>query len=94
MTTDPYYFPPVPQPTADFSLGACREYPTAMFFPGRGDSQSIVRAKAICETCQIREACLEFALESRETFGVWGGMSGKERRVELSRRARGTHVTI
>lgn len=93
MTTDdypdyPYYTAPVPQPTADFALGACRDYPTEMFFPRRGDWQSMIAAKKICATCSITEACLQFALESNEIYGVWGGMSGRERRQEASRRRR------
>jgi WhiB family redox-sensing transcriptional regulator len=38
------------------------------------------RAKAICATCPVREACLEFALTNREHDGVWGGATERERR--------------
>ena len=83
--------PAVPKPH-DLVRGACRDYPTELFFPERGDNSGVVRAKAICKTCEVREACLDFAMESNEKFGVWGGMSGKERRKERVRRARATAV--
>ena len=37
-------------------------------------------AKAICRECQVRGDCLEFALRSGEKFGIWGGLSERERR--------------
>ena len=37
-------------------------------------------AKAVCATCVVREACLEFALTNREHDGVWGGATERERR--------------
>lgn len=86
MTNYPY-FAPVPQPKADFSTGACREYEVDVFFPGRGDMHGIRRAIKICKTCSISEACLDFALESNEPYGIWGGMTGKQRRAEKRRRA-------
>jgi WhiB family redox-sensing transcriptional regulator len=46
-----------------------------------------VPAKAICETCPVRLACLAFALERNEKFGVWGGLTEKER-ARLSPAAR------
>lgn len=66
-------------PTADFSRGACRGFPTSMFFPQRGDLQSIVKARAVCAGCEIQEACLQFALDNNERFGIWGGLTGIER---------------
>ena len=50
-----------------------------MFFPERGGST--VKAKAICKECKVREECLEFAVERKERFGIWGGKS--ERRDGL-----------
>jgi WhiB family redox-sensing transcriptional regulator len=43
------------------------------------------QAKAVCGTCPVREACLRFALTTREPYGVWGGMSEGERRRLLER---------
>lgn len=41
---------------------------------------AINKAKAVCERCLVREECLEWAIETGSVDGVWGGMSGKERR--------------
>ena len=43
-------------------------------------------AKRICTTCEVRAECLEYALEHDERFGIWGGLSERERR-RLKRRA-------
>jgi WhiB family redox-sensing transcriptional regulator len=53
--------------------------------PERLDREA--RAKAICESCEVRDACLEYALRARETHGVWGGLNEYERRVLLRERA-------
>lgn len=47
-------------------------------------------AKAICQTCPVRQECLDFALANGEKFGLWGGLSVKERRQERRRRLRET----
>ena len=49
-----------------------------LFFPERGASTRA--AKAVCKGCQVREDCLEFALTNGEKFGIWGGLSERERR--------------
>ena len=38
-------------------------------------------AKAICKKCPVIEECLEFAVERKERFGIWGGKSERERRA-------------
>jgi WhiB family transcriptional regulator, redox-sensing transcriptional regulator len=45
------------------------------------------RAKAICLSCSVRAACLAFALATRESHGIWGGMNELERRHALTRQA-------
>ena len=57
---------------------------TDLFFPTRG--QSSAPAKAICARCPVLDTCREYALANGERFGVWGGMSEKERRAERARR--------
>lgn len=53
------------------------------FFPERGESTR--EAKAVCAQCPVREACLEYGLGER--FGIWGGMSERQRqRVRRQRR--------
>lgn len=49
-----------------------------LFFPERGASTK--EAKAVCRGCVVREDCLEYALQNGEKFGIWGGMSERERR--------------
>jgi WhiB family transcriptional regulator, redox-sensing transcriptional regulator len=70
--------------------GACRHSDPELFFPvtfsGPAAGQ-VARAKAVCRRCPVRDQCLEFALDSGQAFGVWGGMTGEERR--LIRRRRG-----
>jgi WhiB family transcriptional regulator, redox-sensing transcriptional regulator len=64
----------------------CRDLDTRQFFPGRGDPTE--GAKAVCRGCVVREACLEFALAGNEKFGIWGGLSDRERRRVKARRRR------
>jgi WhiB family redox-sensing transcriptional regulator len=66
----------------------CRGTDTAVFFPERGDS--LEPARAICERCEVRPECLEYALSLADgaglTKGVWGGTSDRERaRIRLRR---------
>jgi WhiB family redox-sensing transcriptional regulator len=49
-----------------------------LFFPERGASTR--EAKEVCRGCIVREDCLEYALANGEKFGIWGGMSERERR--------------
>ena len=59
-------------------FSACREAdPTIFFASTRGDERAAVR---VCGTCTVRDECLEFALETRERFGVWGGATERERK--------------
>ncbi|MDQ3643148.1 MAG: WhiB family transcriptional regulator [Acidimicrobiales bacterium] len=49
-----------------------------LFFPERGASTR--EAKGVCRGCVVREECLEYALVNGEKFGIWGGLSERERR--------------
>ena len=49
-----------------------------LFVPERGASTK--EAKAVCQGCEVRVDCLEYALANGEKFGIWGGMSERERR--------------
>ena len=55
----------------------CAQTGADFFFPEPGSS--VLDAKRICGMCPIRLACLEYALAHDERFGVWGGLSEKER---------------
>ncbi|MGH9022734.1 MAG: WhiB family transcriptional regulator [Acidimicrobiia bacterium] len=58
-----------------------------LFFPERGASTR--EAKSVCAGCAVRVECLEFALRNHEKFGIWGGLSERERRRIRRRRALG-----
>ncbi|MER5181167.1 WhiB family transcriptional regulator [Streptomyces sp. NPDC002896] len=63
----------------------CAQTGGDFFFPEPGSS--VREAKSICRLCEIRSECLEYALDNDERFGVWGGLSEKER--QRLRRIRG-----
>jgi len=64
-------------------LGSCRSSdPDALFVQGAAQN----RAKAVCLGCPVRTECLADALDHRIEFGVWGGMTERERRALLKRR--------
>ena len=56
----------------------CAQTDPEAFFPEKGGSTR--EAKKICSGCEVRAECLEYALEHDERFGIWGGMSERERR--------------
>lgn len=59
--------------------GACAEHDPEVFFPERG--ADVDTAKRICAGCTVRRDCLTYALTPPvERFGIWGGMSNRERR--------------
>ena len=57
---------------------ACQGLDPDIFYPDSEDNCD--QAIAICESCHVRIACLNYALETREKQGVWGGASARERR--------------
>jgi WhiB family redox-sensing transcriptional regulator len=62
---------------------ACRSNdPDELFVQGAAQN----RAKQICLGCPVRTECLADALDNRVEFGVWGGMTERERRALLRRR--------
>jgi WhiB family redox-sensing transcriptional regulator len=56
----------------------CMGVDPELFFPERGSSTR--EAKEVCRGCVVREDCLDFAIANGEKFGIWGGMSERERR--------------
>jgi len=62
----------------------CAQTDPEAFFPEKGGSTR--EAKKICGSCEVRSSCLEYALENDERFGIWGGLSERERR-KLRKRA-------
>ncbi|UYN82552.1 MAG: WhiB family transcriptional regulator [Microcella sp.] len=62
----------------------CAQTDPEAFFPEKGGSTR--DAKKICTSCEVKTECLEYALQNDERFGIWGGLSERERR-KLRRRA-------
>ena len=56
----------------------CAQTDPEAFFPEKGGSTR--DAKKICTTCEVKAQCLEYALQNDERFGIWGGLSERERR--------------
>ena len=73
--------------------GLCRGNHSYLFFPPSTAERKEERdrrehkAKAICHVCPVQDQCLEFAIEIREPYGIWGGLTETERRQTLARRA-------
>lgn len=70
---------------------ACDEEPMEWFFGEPTDYSSDAKhrpslnkelerkGKSVCNRCDVREECLEYAMENDERFGIWGGMTARER---------------
>lgn len=67
--------------------GICAQTDPEAFYPEKGGSTK--EAKKICRGCEVRQECLDYALDHDERFGIWGGYSERERR----RLKRGEDVT-
>jgi WhiB family redox-sensing transcriptional regulator len=68
---------------------ACLTADPELFFPVGNTGPAvdqIEKAKAVCARCNVTEVCLQYALETNQDYGVWGGLSEDERRA-LKRRA-------
>jgi WhiB family transcriptional regulator, redox-sensing transcriptional regulator len=69
----------------------CREEDPELFFPIGNTGPALLQieeAKAVCRRCPVMEQCLQWALESGQDSGVWGGLSEDERRAMKRRAAR------
>jgi WhiB family transcriptional regulator, redox-sensing transcriptional regulator len=80
-----------PQQDGWEALGACKHSDPELVFPvaARGPAlRQLAKAKKVCECCPVRVQCLEYALQSGQSFGVWGGASEEERRLMRRRRLR------
>lgn len=67
---------PIPDQWQDRAL--CAQTDPEAFFPEKGGSTR--EAKKICLSCEVRSECLDYALAHDERFGIWGGLSERERR--------------
>jgi WhiB family redox-sensing transcriptional regulator len=65
-------------------FAACRDRDPDVFFPATVEEER--EAIRICNGCPVNMDCLEFALEAKASFGIWGGLTEKQRRT-LRRRS-------
>jgi WhiB family redox-sensing transcriptional regulator len=76
-----------------WDAAACKTADPDLFFPvsslGPGRDE-VARAKQVCAGCRVRRQCLQFALATRQTHGVWGGTTEEERRLRVPGQADGT----
>ncbi len=73
------------------SRAACTDEDPELFFPVGTTGPAVVQieeAKRVCARCEVREPCLEFALDTRQDAGVWGGLDEDERRSLRRKRQR------
>lgn len=82
--------PEIADPLAWMDQARCVGSDPQLFFPARGESHH--EAVAICRQCDVRFECLEYALANGEKFGIWGGLSERERRRVRRRRKLGQAV--
>lgn len=86
-----FYLDPAACPETDWRQRAnCRDVRDPdLFFPvGTTGSalEQTEQAKSICRACEVRQQCLDWALETHQESGVWGGLAEEERRALLRRR--------
>ena len=68
----------------------CRDTDPDLFFPIGTTGQALVsidHAKRVCAECAVTQDCLDFALDTNQDSGIWGGLSEEERRAIRRRRA-------
>ncbi len=82
------------QPTGWRAEAACSGLDTHLFFPNAEDDPvGVAIARQVCAACAVKEPCLQYAIESRQASGIWGGATPRERRrirrrwLEMARRA-------
>jgi len=86
--------------TADYTWrdeAICRETDPDLFFPIGTTGQALLqidRAKQVCNECTVQVSCLEFALETNQDSGIWGGTSEEERRDIRRRIAARNRIAI
>jgi WhiB family redox-sensing transcriptional regulator len=68
----------LPEELAWQERALCAQTDPEAFFPEKGGSTR--EAKRVCMSCEVRAECLSYALANDERFGIWGGLSERERR--------------
>lgn len=94
LTGTAYGLEPDTKASADWRHAAiCRDEDSELFFPIGKSGPAILQveqAKAVCRRCPVTDACLKWALQTGQEFGVWGGLSEEERHPDAAKRAKAT----
>lgn len=71
-------------------VAACAETDPDAFYPESGGEGRAVakQARRVCRGCELIDPCLKWALDTAEPFGIWGGLTERERRAVTGRRRR------
>ena len=59
--------------------GKCAGMETDFFFPSKGDNVASDAARAVCNMCEVKQTCLNWAMTNEIWHGVWGGLTGNQR---------------
>jgi WhiB family transcriptional regulator, redox-sensing transcriptional regulator len=65
--------------------GACATADPDLFFPRERRDPEIISAKRVCACCPVKDECLQYSLDAREEFGIWGGLDEWERQGLLDK---------
>ncbi len=75
--------PPQPKNQAWRESAACKGVDATLFFPAGESGEAVDQvqaAKVLCANCPVEQACLQFALVTKQEYGIWGGRTEGERR--------------
>jgi hypothetical protein len=72
---NPAYLPPQWMQSA-----LCAQIDTEIFYPEQGDPASADMARRVCNMCDVKKQCLQYAVDNNERHGIWGGTIERERR--------------
>jgi len=78
LTAPDVWVDPVAEEMSWQERALCAQTDPESFFPEKGGSTR--EAKKICLNCEVKAECLSYALSNDERFGIWGGLSERERR--------------
>ncbi|MFJ9100864.1 WhiB family transcriptional regulator [Streptomyces sp. NPDC102405] len=70
---------PVRPAAGGWQSAACRGVDMKTFFPAPSDLATVRRALMICDECPVRIPCRRYALDNRERYGIWGGLTEETR---------------
>lgn len=74
----------------------CRDTDPELFFPVGTTGQAVVtqdQAKRVCCECEVKQQCLDYALDTNQDSGIWGGLTEEERRIIRRQRAAAARTT-